>query len=329
MRLTRRALGLATALAALACHQQQAQAQSYPSQPIKIIVPTPAGGVADIAGRVLGNHLNGLGKTSVVENRTGAGGAIAASFVAKSPADGYTILVGFHATQAILPHLQALNYDAEKDLVPITVAVRSGNILVVNPTLPAKSVKELIDYAKANPGKLSYASQGNGSSGHILGEQFKSLAGLQINHVAYRGGAPAAQDLVAGHVHVLFDILTLAKPQVDAGKMRALLITSPEPDPNFPGVPTAKQAQLPALEGGPWFGFFAPAGTPQEAIDYLFKEARTAFGSAEAKDAMAKQMLTPMLGTPAETRKFVAEEYKRWGEIIRAANIKLDAAPAK
>ncbi len=319
------ALGIATA----ATIAGTASAQEYPSQPIKIIVPTPAGGVADIAGRVLGNHLNGLGKTSVVENRTGAGGAIAASFVAKSPADGYTILVGFHATQAILPHLQTLNYNAEKDLVPITVAVRSGNILVVNPSVPAKSVQELIAHAKANSGKLSYASQGNGSSGHILGEQFKSIAGLQINHVAYRGGAPAAQDLVAGHVHVLFDILTLAKPQVDAGKMRALLITSPEADPNFPGVPTAKQAGLPALEGGPWFGFFAPAGTPQQAIDYIFKETRAAFGSGAAKEAMAKQMLTPMLGTPAETGKFVAEEYKRWGEIIRAANIKLEAAPAK
>lgn len=309
--------------AALLLSAIQAAAQPYPSQPVKIIVPTPAGGVADIAGRVLGNHLNQAGKTSVVENRTGGGGAIAASFVAKSPADGYTVLVGFHATQAILPHLQKLNYDADKDLVPVTVAVRSANILVVNPSVPAKTVQELVAHAKANPGKLSYASQGNGSSGHILGEQFKQLAGIDVAHVPYRGGAPAVQDLVAGHVAVLFDILTLAKPQIDAGKMRALLITSAEPDSAFAGVPTAKQAGFPALEGGPWFGFFVPAGTPRAVIDYLNAESKKAFSTPEAKAQFSKQLLTTMLGTPEETAKFVAAEYKRWGDVIRSANIKM------
>ena len=311
------------AVAALLLPLFDASAQPYPSQPVKIIVPTPAGGVADIAGRVLGNHLNQAGKTSVVENRTGGGGAIAASFVAKSPADGYTVLVGFHATQAILPHLQKLNYDAAKDLVPVTIAVRSANILVINPSTPAKTVQDLVAYAKANPGKLNYASQGNGSSGHILGEQFKQLTGLDLAHVPYRGGAPAVQDLVAGHVGMLFDILTLAKPQVDAGKMRALLITSAEPDPAFPGVPTAKQAGYPALEGGPWFGFFVPTGTPQAVIDYLYAESRKAFSTPEAKEQFSKQLLTTLLGTPAETARFVEAEYKRWGDVIRTANIKM------
>jgi tripartite-type tricarboxylate transporter receptor subunit TctC len=311
------------AVATAALLAGQAVAQPYPSQPVKIIVPTPAGGVADIAGRVLGNHLNQAGKTAVVENRTGGGGSIAASFVAKSPPDGYTVLVGFHATQAILPHLQKLNYDAAKDLVPVTVAVRSANILVINPATPAKTVKELVAHAKANPGKFTYASQGNGSSGHILGEQFKQLTGLDIAHVPYRGGAPAVQDLVAGHVGMLFDILTLAKPQIEAGKMRALLITSSEPDPSFPGVPTAKQAGLPALEGGPWFGFFVPAGTPKSVIDYLNAESRKAFSTPQAKEQFAKQLLTTMLGSPEETAKFVASEFKRWGDVIRAANIKM------
>ena len=309
--------------AALVLTAAAVEAQQYPSQPIKIIVPTPAGGVADIAGRVLGNHLNQAGKTAVVENRTGGGGSIAASFVAKSPADGYTVLVGFHATQAILPHLQKLNYDADKDLMPITIAVRSANILVVNPSVPAKNVKELVAHAKANAGKISYASQGNGSSGHILGEQFKQLAGIEVAHVPYRGGAPAVQDLIAGHVHLLFDILTLAKPQIEAGKMRALMITSAEPDPAFPGVPTAKQAGFPALEGGPWFGFFLPTGTPRPVINYLYAETKKAFSTPEAKAQFSKQLLTTLLGTPEETAKFVADEYKRWGAVIRSANIKV------
>lgn len=328
MRLTKPAAAFAAA--AVAILVSPANSQQYPSQPVKIIVPTPAGGVADIAGRTLGNHLNQAGKTAVVENRTGGGGAIAASFVAKSPADGYTVLVGFHATQAILPHLQTLNYDAAKDLMPVTVAVRAGNVLVVNPATPAKSVKELIDYIKANPGKISYASQGNGSSGHILGEQFKQLTKLDIAHVPYRGGAPAVQDLVAGHVGMLFDIPTLARPQVESGALRALLITTPEPEPAFPGVPTARQAGFPDLEGGPWFGFFVPTGTPRPIIDYIYAESKKAFSTADAKAQFQKQLLTVMLGTPEETAKFVADEYKRWGEIIRSANIKLEtAAPAK
>ena len=327
--LTAAAWALATALATTLA-PAGLSAQTYPAQPIKIIVPTAPGGVADIAGRVLAQRLNDGGKTAVVENRTGGGGAIAASFVSKSPADGYTVLVGFHATQAILPHLQQLNYDADKDLVPITVAVRSANIMVVNKDIPAKTVQEFVAHVKANAGKVSYGSQGNGSSGHILGEQFKALAGLDLAHVAYRGGAPAVQDLIAGHVAVVFDILTLARPQVEAGNVRALLITSPEPDPVFPGVPTAKQAGFPALEGGPWFGFFAPTGTPPAVIDYLFEQTKQAFSSDATKDQMKKQLLTPVLGTPAETKAFVSGEYKRWGEIIKSANIKMDAAaPAK
>src|SRR5882757_135851 len=233
-------------------------AQTYPSQPIRIVVPTAPGGVADIAGRALGQRLNESGKTAIVENRTGAGGAIAADFVAKSAPDGYTVYVGFHATQAILPHLQKLAYDAEKDFVPITIAVKSSNILVVNPSIPAQTLPELIAYAKANRGKVTFASQGNGSSGHIVGEQIKQVAGIDIVHVPYRGAAPAVQDLVAGHVSMMFDVLTLALPQVQADKVRALVITSAQRDPLFPGVPTSAEVGLPQLEGGPWFGFFVP-----------------------------------------------------------------------
>ena len=191
-----------------------ASAQPYPSQPIKVIVPTAPGGVADIVARAFAHKLGEGGKTIVVENRTGAAGTIAADFVAKSPPDGYTVYVGFHGTQSILPHLMKLPYDAAKDFSPVILVARSPNILVVHPSVPAQSLRQLIDYAKANPGRLTYASQGNGSSGHIVAEQFKQVAGTDIAHVPYRGAAPAVQDLVAGHVTMMFDILTLAVPQV-------------------------------------------------------------------------------------------------------------------
>ena len=301
-----------------------AAAQSYPTQPIKIIVPTAAGGVADIAGRTLAQKLSEIGKVAVVENRTGGGGAIAADFVAKSPADGYTVFVGFHATQAILPHLQKLSYDAGKDFIPVTVAVKSANILVVNPAIPAQSAKDLIAHAKANPGKLTFASQGNGSTGHIVGEQFKQVAGIDIVHVPYRGGAPAVQDLIAGHVSMMFDVLTLAIPQVKAEKVRALAITSAQRDALFPGVPTTAEVGLPQLEGGPWFGFFVPAKTPRPVIDWLYAEAKKAFSVPETQARFAEQGLTTMLDPPEETAAFVAAESKRWGDVIKRANIRME-----
>lgn len=318
-----RALGCAIGLAAMSAVLAPAQSQPYPSQPIKIIVGTAAGGVADIAGRTLAQAITEAGKTAVVENRTGAGGSIAAGFVAKAPPDGYTVLVGFHATQSILQHLQTLSYDPAKDFAAVTIAVMSSNILVINKALPSQSLKDLIAHAKANPGKLSYASQGGGSSGHILGEQFKIVAGIDVAHVSYRGAAPAVQDLVAGHVSMMFDILALALPQVRADTVRALVITAPEPHPLFPGVPTAKQAGFPQLEGGPWFGFFLPAGTPAPIVEWLYNESKRAFATPEGRERFTKQGLSVILGTPAETTAFVARETKRWGDVIRAANIKM------
>jgi tripartite-type tricarboxylate transporter receptor subunit TctC len=322
--LHQRALSLAFAAIMTCAAAPFAAAQTYPSQPIKIIVPTPPGGVADIVGRAFAQKLNEAGKTAVVENKTGAGGAIAADFVAKSPPDGYTVYVGFHATNAILPHLQKLNYNPEADLVPITIAAKTANVLVVNPSVPAKSLKELIAYAKANPGKLTFASQGNGSTGHIVGEQFKSAAGIDINHVPYRGAAPAAQDLIAGHVTMLFDVLTTAVPQIQSEKVRALAIADGKRAKALPNVPTVAEAGLPELESGPWFGFFVPAGTPKPVIDWLYAEAKKAFNSPDVQAQFAKQNLDAMLATPDETRKFVAGEYKRWGDIIKKANIKLN-----
>lgn len=303
---------------------QPASAQTYPSQPIKIIVPTAPGGVADIVGRTLATKLTEAGKTAVVENKTGAGGAIAADFVAKSAADGYTVYVGFHATNAILPHLQKLNYDAQKDFVPVTIAGRTANILVVNPEVPVKSMKDLVAHAKANPGKVTFASQGNGSTGHIVGEQFKEVAGVNIVHVPYRGGAPAVQDLIAGHVTMMFDVLTLAVPQVKGGKVKALAVASPQRVTLLPDVPTVAEAGFPQLESGPWFGFFVPAKTPKPVVDWLYAEAKKAFSAPDVKAQWEKQGLTAPLATPEDTKKFVDGEYKRWGDVIKKANITMN-----
>jgi tripartite-type tricarboxylate transporter receptor subunit TctC len=301
-----------------------AQAQQYPSQPIKIIVPTPPGGVADIVGRTFAQKLSESGKTAVAENKTGATGTIAADFVAKSPPDGYTVYVGFHATQSILPHLLKLPYDPAKDFAPVSLVAKSSNVLVVHPSVPAQSMKELIDYAKANPKKLTYASQGNGSSGHIVAEQLKQIAGIDIVHVPYRGAAPAVQDLVAGHVSMMFDIQTLAVPQVTTGKVRALAVAASQRIAAMPDVPTTAEVGMPELEGGPWFGLLVPAGTPRPIVEWLNAEATKAFSAPDMRDRLMAQGLTLPLGSPEDFSRHIAAETKRWGDVIRAANIKME-----
>jgi len=320
----RRSFGCLTALVALA-FAVPTHAQDYPSQPIKIIVPTPPGGIADVVGRTLAQKLSEAGKTAVVENRTGGAGAVAADAVAKAPPDGHTLLIAMHQNIAILPSLGGkLPYDASKDFAPITNIVGSANILVINPSVPAKSMKELVDYAKANPGKLTYASQGNGSSGHIVGEQFKQVAGVDIVHVPYRGAAPAMQDLLAGHVSIMFDILPLARTQIAAGTVRALAIASPQRSPAAPDVPTVAEVGYPALEGGPWFGLAAPAGTPRPVIDWLNREVRKIFAAQDVRERFISQGMDLPLGTPEEYTAFITAETKRWGDIIRRGNIKVE-----
>jgi tripartite-type tricarboxylate transporter receptor subunit TctC len=303
-----------------------AQAQTYPSQPIRLIVPTPAGGIADLVGRTLATKLGEAGKTVVVENRTGGAGVIAAETVARATPDGYTIYVGFHQTQTILPHLQAkLPYDATKDFAPIILVAASANVLVVHPSVPAKSVQELIAYAKANPGKLTYASQGNGSSGHIVGEQFKQATGTDLVHVPYRGAAPAVQDLVAGHVSLMFDIAPLAKTQIEAKTVRGLAVAGSKRLSVLPDLPSMAESGLPELEGGPWFGLLGPAGTPRPIIDWLNAETRKAFSAPDVRDRLfISQGINLPLGTPEEFAAFIEADSKRWGEVIRRGNIRIE-----
>jgi tripartite-type tricarboxylate transporter receptor subunit TctC len=315
----------AAALVALTAAATTALAQSYPSQPIKIIVSLAPGGVADIVARAFAAKLTEQGKQVVVENRTGGGGIIGADAAAKSAPDGYTFYMGFHATQSILPHLNSkLPYDPAKDFVPVVFITTSPNILVVHPSVPANTPKELIAYIKANPGKLSYGSPGLGSSGHLAGEQFKQLNNLEIQHVHYRGAAPALQDLVAGHVQVMFEIVPLTKEQLAAGRVRPLAITAAKREPAVPNVPTFAELGMPGIEGGPWFGLFAPTGTPKAAIDWVNAEANKAFSSPDLKARLEGQGLTLPLGTPEAFGKHVEAETKRWGEVIRKGNIKAE-----
>lgn len=321
-----RSFGLFAAVLAGFAHQGgPAAAQSYPSQPIKIVVATPPGGIADLVGRTFAQKLSESGKAAFVENRTGAGGALAAEAVARAAPDGHTLLVSFHQVNAILPHLTSkLAYAPLKDFVPILHATASSNILVVHPSVPARTVKELVEYAKANPGKLSYASQGNGSSGHVVGEQFKRLAGVDITHVPYRGAAPAGQDLIAGHVSMMFDIVPLARTQIAAGKVRALAVAASQRLSAIPDVPTMTEAGFPQIEGGPWFGIVAPAGTPRTVVNWLNAEGQKAFTAPDVRDRFLAQGILLPLGTPEQYGAFIESEYSRWGDIIRAVGIRLE-----
>ena len=274
-----RAAAIAAALALTA----PAHAQDYPSKPIKVLVPAAAGGIGDILPRIMGQKLAESGHTMIVENRTAGAGVVAADAVAKAPPDGYLLLLGNQGLLSIRPHLTKLPYDTTKDLAPVILLVTVPNILIVHPSVPAKNLQELIAYAKANPGKLSYASQGVGASGHIAGELFKQAAGVDITHVPYRGAAPAAQDLAAGHVSMMFDVVSLALGPLNAGAVRALGVASTERVATLPNVPTMAEQGYP-MEIGAWFGLSAPAGTPPAVISWLNREANAVFSKPDARD---------------------------------------------
>ena len=315
---------LISAGAALAAGIAPTRAQDYPNRPIRIIVPLAAGGMADILARTIAAKLTEAGHTAVVENRTGGAGVIGADAVAKSPPDGYTLLMGLHATQAILVHLQKLPYDPAKDFAPVIHVATVPNVLLVHEAVPTASLRELIAYAKANPGKLTFASQGNGSTGHMIGEQFKAMAGIELTHVPYRGAAPASQDLLAGHVSMLFDIVPLAVSNLQSGKVRALAVCSAERVKALPNVPTIAEAGLPGMEAGAWFGLFAPAGTPAGAIAWLNREAKKAFESPQISERFSGQGAMLPLGPPEAFGAHVAAETERWGALIRRAGIRME-----
>jgi len=289
-------------------------------------VPLAAGGIADNLARTLGQKISDLAKQPViVDNRPGAASVIGTELAAKAPADGYTLLLGGPGALTVLPLLRKdLPFDAAKDFAPIINVVVFANLLVVHPSMPAKSLKELIALAKANPGKLSFASQGIASSGHMVGEQFKQVAGIDIVHVPYKGAAPAVQDLVGGQVSMMFDSVLVSMPHVRAGRLRALAITSAERNPGAPEVPTMAEAGLPGLEAGVWFGLLAPAGTPRPVIEWWNRETKRVFSDPELRERWIMQGAALDLGSPERFAAMMAADSERWGKVVRAGGIKAE-----
>lgn len=304
-----------------------AHAQSYPAKPIRWIIPFSAGGPTDVLARAIAPKLSeSLGVQVLVENRTGAGGGIGMEALARSPADGYTIGMGHTGTQAINPHIYAkLAYDPLKDFEAITPLVSYVNVLVVNPNVPAKSVAELVAYAKANPGKVTFGSGGAGSTNHLSGELLKSVTGAPMVHVPYKGSAPALVDVMAGHVTAMFDILVTSLPQIKAGKVRPLAVTSERRSEYAPDIPTMKESGVPGYtEAGSelYFGVFVPAGTPRPIVNRLNAEMVKALQTPEVKDRMRQQAYSEWTLSPEAFEKFVKADYEKWGKIVRAAGIK-------
>jgi tripartite-type tricarboxylate transporter receptor subunit TctC len=299
--------------------------QDYPTRTIRILVSTAPGGLLDILPRLLGPKITeATGQPVVVENRLGGNGSVAGEATAKAPPDGYTLMMGFHGVNAMLPHMTSkLAFDPTKDFAPVILMLTVPNVLVVNPSVPAKSLQELIALARASPGRLTYASQGVGSTGHVAGELFKQLLGVDIVHVPYRGAAPAAQDLLGGQVNMMFDVVTLAAESIKAGKLRALGVATKERSSALKDVPTLTEQGLP-LEISAWFGLIAPTQTPPAVIAWLNREANKVFSAPEIQKRFVSQGATLPLGPPEVFGAHIAAEYRKWGPVIRRAGIRID-----
>jgi tripartite-type tricarboxylate transporter receptor subunit TctC len=302
------------------------QAQSWPEKQVTFIVPFAAGGGTDVFARPLAAQLDTqLGKRVLIENRAGAGGTVGASAAAKATPDGYTFFVGA-AHHAIAPSLYPkLDYDFEKDFVAVALIARPPQVVVVNPDkVAAKTLKEFIDYLRANPGKLHYGSAGAGTTHHLAGELFKVLTKTDIQHVPYRGAGPAMQDLIAGHVPIVFDGLGSSAGPVRAGQLRALAVAAPKRVAAFPDLPTAAEAGVPGYEVSTWYGLFAPKNTPPEIVARMTKELRAAMQIASIKEAWERNGSDVPDVTGADFAKMVSAEVARWRKVVNEANVKLD-----
>ena len=323
MSLTRRHLLNATllALSVPAVH-----AQEWPTQPIKLIVPFAAGGGVDILARSLSQRMSTkLGQQMIVDNRTGAGGNVGVVAAAKAPADGYTLVMTTTGTHAINPGLyKSLPYDPIKDFAPISLVASVPNLLVVHPSVPAKDVKELIALAKNGPKELSFASFGNGTSNHLSGEMFKSIAKVKALHVPYKSATQAVTDLMAGQTDFAFVNAPLALPYVQAGKLRALAVTGAKRSPSMPEFPSMAEAGLPGFVVESWYGLMAPAGTPQAIVDRLNKETLAALADPEVRAFFVKQGADIETSTPEQFLQRIRTESEAWAKVIKSANIKVD-----
>ena len=303
-----------------------ATAQAWPAKSIRMIIPFPPGGTTDIVGRIAAQKLGeALGQQVVPDNRPGAAGNIGTELVAKAPPDGYTLLTAPGSTLTIHPSLYAkLPFDPLKDFAPITIVAAVPNALVVHPSLPVRNVKELVALAKARPGQLNYASTGAGQSTHLSMELFKTMAGVNIVHVPYKGSAPAVTDLLGGHVSLMFDNMPSALPHVKAGKLRALAVSTTKRSPVTPEVPTVAESGLPGFEVSAWFAVLAPAATPREIVNRAHGILVKALQSSDVRERLSSQGAEPIGNTPEQFTAQMKRDLAKWAKVVRDANIRLD-----
>ncbi len=320
---------LVTLVALLALVSGQVLAQSYPNKPVRWLIPFSAGGPTDVLARAIAPKLSeSLGVPVIVENKVGAGGSLAMDAVAKSAPDGYTIGMGHSGTQSINPHLYSkLPYDSLKDFAPVTPVVSYVNVLVVNPNVPAKTVAELVAYAKVNPQKVSFASGGTGATNHLSGELLKAVTGAPMLHVPYKGSAPALVDVMSGNATCMFDILVTSLPQIRAGKVRALAVTSAKRSGYAPDIPTMRESGIEGYEEAGsdlWFGVLGPAGTPKPIVDRLNAELVKALKTPEVSERIRVQAYDVWTLSPEEFTNFLRTDHARWGKVVKFAGARAD-----
>jgi tripartite-type tricarboxylate transporter receptor subunit TctC len=307
----------------LAAGINSASAQNYPTRAITLVIPFAPGGSTSIVGRGVADKMSELlGEKVVVDNRPGAGGTVGTRAVAKSEPDGYTLVLGYTGTLAIGPSLyKSVGYDPRKDFAPIGLIGNAPNSLVVNPSFPIKTVAELIAYAKANPGKVNFGSAGAGTASHITGEYFARSAGITLVHIPYKGTGPALTDLLGGHIPMAFAPIPASHPNVTAGKLRALAVTSTTRSNLLPDVPTMVEAGMPGFDASLYYGLAAPAGTPRPIIDKLNKALREALASDEVKMQLGNDGTEITPGTPEDYADFIDKDEKKWSQLVKVSGV--------
>jgi tripartite-type tricarboxylate transporter receptor subunit TctC len=322
MQISNKWIALAIAIS-LAAGINGAAAQNYPNRAITLVIPFAPGGSTSIVGRAIADKMSELlGEKLVVDNRPGAGGTVGTKAVAKSDPDGYTLVLGYTGTLAIGPSLyKSVGYDPRKDFAPIGLIGNAPNSLVVNPSFPAKTVAELIAYAKANPGKVNFGSAGAGTASHITGEYFARTAGITLVHIPYKGTGPALTDLLGGHIPMAFAPIPASHPNVTAGKLRALAVTSTTRSGLLPDVPTMAEAGLSGFDASLYYGLAAPAGTPRVIIDKLNKVLREALASEEVKRQLGNDGTEITPGTPEDYADFIDKDEKKWAQLVKASGV--------
>ncbi len=310
---------------ALCIASGSAWAQAWPSKPISLVVPFPAGGTTDVLARAVGQELaKSLGQPVVVESKPGAGATLGADFVAKSKPDGYTLLMGaVHHTIASSVY-KKLPYDFQKDLAPVTTVALVPNVLVINPNVAAKNTKELLALAKANPGKLTYGSNGNGTGQHLIGAQFESMGGVELLHIPYKGSGPLTTDLLGGQITMSFDTITPVLSHIKAGKLRALAVTTAKRSPALPDVPTLDESGLKGFNLGTWFGILAPVNTPRDVVVRLNAEIVKIVNAPDFKKKMEDIGAEPIGNTPEQMAKQIKDDTERFAKLVKDAGVSID-----